>query len=97
METFVIDNFIDLSYIVALFLAAQAEKKVDLFGKIIKYNFPDTYKVLFIGLIHAVIWIFWFHPENLKMWEHVKIILTSYAATVVFYNHLVQRFIKKKE
>jgi hypothetical protein len=90
----IIENFIDLSYVAALFLAAQAEKKFDLFGLIIKRGASDKVKVLFIGLIHSVVWIFFFMPETSTMKEHIKIILTSYLATVVLYDYFLKKFIK---
>lgn len=97
MELAIIDNFIDLSFMAALFLAAQAEKKLDLIGKIIKFGMSDTYKVVMIGLVHAVIWVFLFHPEGVTIKAHIKIILTSYLAMVVMYEYWTKAFKKKYE
>jgi hypothetical protein len=97
MEIAIFENFVDLSFIAALFFAAQAEKKLDIFGKIIKRNTSDRIKVAFIGLIHAVIWILFFHPEGLSLKDHIKIIFTSYMAMVVVYDYLLKKFIKKQE
>lgn len=97
MEIAIFENFVDLSYIAALFFAAQAEKKYDIFGKIIKRGTSDRIKVAFIGLIHAGIWIYFFHPDNLTMKEHVKIIFTSYMAMVVLYDYILKRFLAKQE
>lgn len=91
----IFDNFIDLSFVAALFLAAQFEKKVDLFGKVIKNGSSDKVKVIFIGIVHSVVWIFCFHPEGITMKEHVKIILTSYLATVVLYDYFLKAFLSK--
>lgn len=91
----IIENFIDLSYMVMLFLAAQFEKKFDLFGKIIKRGVSDTIKVAFIGAIHAGVWIWFFHPADITIWAHVKIIITSYLATVVLYDYMIKKFMER--
>lgn len=95
MDYTLIDNFIDLSFMVALFVASQLEKKLDLFGKIIKRNTSDTVKVFFIGSIHSAIWIYFFRPEDISLHQHIKIIGTSWMAMVVFYDYFIKRFLPK--
>jgi MFS-type transporter involved in bile tolerance (Atg22 family) len=95
METLTIDSYIDFSFIVALFFAGQLEKKYDLFGKIIKKNTSDRWKVLFIGLIHSIVWIVWLRPEDVSVKDQVKIIFTSYLVTVVLYDYLLRKFLDK--
>lgn len=95
MEILTIDNFIDFSYIVALFFAAQFEKKYDFFGKVVKRNTSDKWKVPFIGLIHAGVWIFLLRPEGKDIKDQAEIILTSYLVTVVLYDYLLKKFLEK--
>lgn len=95
MEITTFENFIDLSYIFALFLAAQFEKKFDLIGKIFKNGMKDQAKVAIIGFVHALVWIFLFNPEGVSLKGHVKIIVTSFFATVVLYDYFLKRFFEK--
>jgi hypothetical protein len=95
METLTIDNYIDFSYIIALFFAAQFEKKIDLFGKVIKRNTSDKWKVVFIGLVHAAIWIFFLREEGVSIKDESKVILTSYLVTVVLYDYFFRKFLER--
>ncbi len=95
MESLTIDNFIDLSFMIALFFASQVEKKVDLFGRVIKKGTSDTVKVLFIGFIHALVWIFLLRGEGVSIKDQAKIVLTSYMATVVLYDYIAKKFKEK--
>lgn len=95
METLTLDNYIDFSYIIALFFAAQFEKKADLFGKIIKRNTSDRWKVIFIGLAHSIVWIAFLRPEGTEMKDYIKIIFTSYLVTVVLYDYFVRKLIER--
>jgi hypothetical protein len=84
----IIENYIDISYIIALMAAVQCEKRVDFVGLFLKNGMSDKWKTVIIGAVHAGVWMYFFKAD-------IKIILTSYLVSVAAYDYFIKKLVDK--